>query len=97
MAGIWQLGNFLGSLRLKTISTMAYDVKTTQVLLSWLPGYSWSYGTLRSTGAALSPTMHMSADGEIVFYVRPIFTHGATVGLFLKKSGIEAAIARGQF
>ena len=76
---------------------MAYDVKKTQALLSWLPGYSWSYGTLRSTGAAIPPTQHMDADGEVIFYVRPIFTHGATVGLFLKKKGIEAAIERGEF
>ena len=76
---------------------MEYDVKKVQVLLSWLPGYSWNYGTLSTTGAAVPPTMHLTDKGETVLYVRPIFEHGPTVGLFLKKSGIEAAIARGEF
>ena len=54
-------------------------------------------GTLKTTGAAIPPTFHMREDGEIIAYVRPIFTHGATVGLFLKMSGIKSAIDRGVF
>ena len=77
---------------------MTYDVKEIQVVLSWLPGYSWSYGTLRSTGAAIPPSSHMDMEtGEIVYYVRPIFREGATVGLFLKRSGIEKALSEGKF
>ena len=68
-----------------------------EVILSWLPGYMFVKGTLKTTGAAIPPTFHMREDGEIMAYVRPIFTHGATVGLFLKMSGIKAAVERGVF
>ena len=67
-----------------------------QVILSWLPGYFYDRGSLRSTGSAIPPTMHMRNDGEIMVYVRPFFRCGPTVGLFLKMSGIEAAIKRGE-
>ena len=77
---------------------MAHDVKSTHVVLSWLPGYYWSNGTLQSTGAAVPPTLHMDKEtGELIFYVRPIFEGGSNIGLFLKKAGIEAAIAAGKF
>ena len=76
---------------------MEHDVKKVQAILSWLPGYVWTNGNLRSTGAAIPPTMHMNSQGEIIVYVRPIFRDGATVGLFLKQKGIERAIAKGIF
>ena len=53
-------------------------------------------GTLKSTGGAIPPTFHMREDGEIMAYVRPIFSEGPTVGLFLKMSGIKAAVERGE-
>jgi len=53
-------------------------------------------GTLKSTGGAISPTFHMREDGEIMAYVRPIFREGPTVGLFLKMSGVKAAVERGE-
>ena len=53
-------------------------------------------GTLKSTGGAIPPTFHMREDGEIMAYVRPFFREGATVGLFLKMSGIKAAVERGE-
>lgn len=74
-----------------------YDVNETQAVLSWLPGYIWSKGVLKSAGGALKPTMHMRADGELMVYVRPIFEEGPQVGMFLKLSGIKAAISRGEF
>ena len=52
-------------------------------------------GTLKSTGGAIPPTFHMREDGEIMAYVRPIFEDGATIGLFLKMSGVKAAVERG--
>ena len=55
----------------------------------------WDRGSLKSTGSAIPPTMHMREDGEIMCYTRPIFREGATVGLFLKMSGITAAVERG--
>jgi len=74
---------------------MEHDVTKVQAVLSWLPGYVWAFGTLKSTGAALPPTMHMDSSGEVIIYVKPIFRDGANVGLFLKKSGIEKAIREG--
>ena len=71
-------------------------LKTVQVVLSWLPGYMWDRGTLRSTGAAIPPTQHLREDGEVMVYCRPIFREGPTVGLFLKMSGIKAAVERGE-
>ena len=68
-----------------------------QVVLSWLPGYFYDRGTLRSTGSAVPPTMHLREDGEVMVYVRPIFREGPTVGLFLKMSGITAAVERGEY
>ena len=53
-------------------------------------------GTLKSTGGAIPPTFHMRKDGEIMAYVRPIFREGPTVGLFLKMSGVKAAVERGE-
>lgn len=35
--------------------------------------------------------------GEIMYYVRPIFTHGATVGLFLKHKGVLEAVQAGKY
>lgn len=66
-----------------------------QAILSWLPGYIYLNGTLKSTGSAIPPTFHMREDGELVAYVRPIFAHGPTVGLFLPMSGVKAAVERG--
>lgn len=74
---------------------MVFDAKNTQVVLSWLPGYFWVSGTLKSTGGAIPPTFHMREDGEIMAYVRPIFEDGPTIGLFLKMSGVKAAVERG--
>ena len=71
-------------------------LKTVQAVLSWLPGYMYVGGTLKSTGGAIPPTFHMREDGEIMAYCRPIFREGPTVGLFLKMSGIKAAVERGE-
>ena len=74
-----------------------YDVNEIQAVLSWLPGYIWCKGVLKSTGGAISPTMHMRADGELMVYVRPLFEGCTHVGLFLKLSGLKSAIASGKF
>ena len=75
---------------------MSIDASSVQVVLSWLPGYIWDRGTIRSTGSAMPPTMHLDKNGEVICYAKPIFAHGATIGLFLKMSGIKAAVERGQ-
>jgi len=67
-----------------------------QVVLSWLPGYMWDKGVLRSTGAAVKPTQHINPEnGEVRWYCRPIFTHGATVGMYVRHQGILDALANG--
>lgn len=66
-------------------------------VLGFLPGYLWTGSTLISTGSALPPTQHMDPDtGEVYFYVRPYFIHGPTVGLYIKRSGLIAAIKEGR-
>lgn len=67
-----------------------------QAVLSWLPGYMFDGYRLRSTGTAIQPTMHVNPEnGEVRYYVRPIFTHGATVGMFIRHQGIVEALERG--
>ena len=76
---------------------MDFDPNKVQAVLSYLPGYMWSNGQLRSTGTAIPPTMHINPEnGEVRYYVRPIFTHGATVGLYIRHQGIVDALARGE-
>ena len=53
-------------------------------------------GTLKTTGGAIPPTFHLREDGEIMAYVRPIFEDGPNIGLFLKMSGVKAAVERGE-
>ena len=66
-------------------------------ILGFLPGYYWDGSQLKSTGAALSPTPHLDpTTGEIVYYVRPFFVDGPTVGLYVRHNGIKRAIAEGQ-
>jgi hypothetical protein len=66
-------------------------------ILGFLPGYYWTGSTLKSTGAALSPTQHMDPEtGDTIYYVKPFFIHGPTVGLYIKRSGLERAIAEGR-
>lgn len=67
-----------------------------QAVLSWLPGYMYVGGTLKTTGGAIPPTFHLREDGEVMAYVRPIFEDGAQIGLFLKMSGVKSAVERGE-
>ena len=67
-----------------------------QAVLSWLPGYYFDGQRLRSTGSAVPPTMHIDPkNGEVRYYVRPIFTHGANVGMYVRHEGIVEALSRG--
>ena len=67
-----------------------------QVVLSYLPGYFWNGHTLLSTGSAIQPTQHVNPEnGEVRYYCRPNFTHGPTVGLYVRRQGIIEAIERG--
>ncbi|MEJ2510258.1 MAG: hypothetical protein P8Y72_01540 [Anaerolineales bacterium] len=60
-----------------------------QRILEWLPGYMWNGSDVVSTGAAIPPTQHIYGEkGDLVYYVRPIFEFGPTVGLFIRKEGL---------
>jgi len=61
----------------------------TQTVLHWLPGYMFDGNRLVSTGVALPPTQHINKEnGEIIYYVRPLFVYGSTIGLFVRHQGI---------
>jgi hypothetical protein len=58
-------------------------------VLGFLPGYYFNGHQVVSTGAALPPTQHVdSRTGEIMFYVRPLFDFGPSVGMFVRLQGI---------
>lgn len=60
-----------------------------QCILPYLPGYMFDGHRLISTGAAIPPTQHISQKtGELMYYVRPMFEHGPTVGMFVRHNGI---------
>jgi hypothetical protein len=60
-----------------------------QAILPFLPGYMFDGSTLKTTGAALPPTQHIHPEtGEVIYYVRPIFECGPTVGMFIRYQGI---------
>lgn len=62
-------------------------------ILGFLPGYMWDGQRLVSLGLAIPPTQHVDpSTGEIVYYVRPLFVAGPTVGLYIKRSGLIAAL-----
>jgi hypothetical protein len=69
----------------------------TQVVLSWLPGYLFDGYRLQTTGAAIPPTQHLNPlNGEVRYYVRPIFEDGAAIGMYVRHNGIVDAISRGE-
>lgn len=60
-----------------------------QAVLDILPGYMFDGCRLLSTGIAIPPTQHINKKtGEVIYYVRPIFGFGQTVGMFIRHSGI---------
>ena len=63
-------------------------------ILPWLPGYMLDNGQLKSTGIAVAPTQHVNpANGEVRYYVRPLWEGGAGIGVYIRKQGILDAIA----
>lgn len=61
-----------------------------QSVIPFLPGYMFDGRKLISTGAALPPSQHVHPiTGDIVYYVRPIFSEGgAYVGMYIRHKGI---------
>ena len=69
----------------------------TQAILSWLPGYFFDGNQLQTTGAAIPPTQHLNpANGEVRYYVRPIFEDGSHIGMYVRHDGIVDAVNRGE-
>jgi hypothetical protein len=60
-----------------------------QYILPFLPGYMFDGNTVRSTGVAIPPSQHINpANGDIVYYLRPVFEYGVNVGMFIRHQGI---------
>ena len=60
-----------------------------KAVLSFLPGYIYDGHRVVSSGVAIKPTQHVDRrTGEILYYVRPFFEHGPSVGLFVRHQGI---------
>lgn len=61
----------------------------TQALLDYLPGYMFDGQRVVSTGVALPPTQFVNKrTGEVMYYVRPLFRDGASIGLFIRHEGV---------
>jgi hypothetical protein len=61
----------------------------TQAILDILPGYMFDGYRVVTTGAAIPPTQHIDKKtGEVVYYLRPVFEYGQTVGMFVRHNGI---------
>jgi hypothetical protein len=67
----------------------------TQAVIDYLPGYFFDGRRLVSTGVALPPTQHINKEtGELNYYVRPLFDHGANIGLFVRHRGIVDSLTK---
>lgn len=65
----------------------------TQVILDYLPGYMFDGARVVSTGSALPPTQHINRrNGEIMYYVRPLFDGQTNVGMFIRHKGVVDSI-----
>lgn len=64
-----------------------------QVVLSYLPGYMFDGCRLVSTGIALKPTQFINREnGELMYYVRPLFDGGKPVGMYIRHKGVIESI-----
>ena len=68
---------------------------TRQAVLPWLPGYFFDGFRLRTTGVALPPTQHIHPQtGEVIYYVRPVFDTGSSIGMFIRHEGVVNWISK---
>jgi len=66
-----------------------------QAIVPFLPGYYFDGSRLVSTGVALPPTQHINPqNGEIMYYVKPIFDGDSSIGLYIRHQGIVDWISR---
>lgn len=67
----------------------------TQAILGYLPGYAFDGRRIISTGIALPPTQHINPEtGELMYYVRPLFESGPSIGMFVKHNGVVRSLKR---
>ena len=67
-----------------------------QQILSFLPGYYWDGQNIQTTGLAMKPSQHIDKEtGDIVYYVKPLFSFNSKIGLYIKRSGLVRAIHEG--
>lgn len=61
-----------------------------QIVLPFLPGYMFDGSRVVSTGVALPASQHIHPEtGELIYYVRPIFSLGGPhVGMYIKHQGV---------
>lgn len=60
-----------------------------QAVLNYLPGYMFDGRRLVSTGSAVPPTQHIHREtGDVMYYVRPLYENGASIGMFVRHKGI---------
>lgn len=64
-------------------------MKKYQKIIPFLPGYMFNGSILMSTGVALAPTQHIDKkNGDIIYYVRPLFPYGQKIGIFIRHQGL---------
>jgi hypothetical protein len=69
------------------------DKEMTQAVIEYLPGYMFDGYRLVSTGAAIPPTQHINKEnGELMYYIRPLFEDGANIGMFVRHNGIVESL-----
>lgn len=64
-------------------------MKKIQRIIPFLPGYMFDGNRIVSTGIAIPASQHIHGiTGEIIYYVRPLFSEGQKIGLFIRHQGI---------
>lgn len=66
-----------------------------QAVLHYLPGYMFDGYRVVSTGVAVSPTQFIDQNtGELMYYVRPAFDSGISIGMFIRHRGVVESIRK---
>lgn len=64
-----------------------------QVILDYLPGYMFDGQRVVSTGIALAPTQFISSsNGEVMYYVRPLFHDCRPIGMYIRHDGVVESL-----
>lgn len=69
--------------------------EVSQAVLDYLPGYMFDGQRVVSTGVALTPTQFISKkNGELMYYVRPLFYDCFPVGMYVRHDGVVESLKR---